>query len=99
MKEYYENIMKKYKVDRNGVPSYMQTRMIGIDGTQYKILPMECFHDRVYGDRLIQTEYAVFYLFKPYPNSDVGYWYQCSKWYKYCQNAVNFMKRKACKGI
>ena len=99
MKEYYENIMKKYKVDRNGVPTYMQTRMIGIDGTHYKILPMESLAQRVFDDHLTQTEYAVFYLHKPYPDCDAGFWYQCSKWYKYCQNAVNFMNRKACKGI
>ena len=99
VKEYYENIMKKYKVDRNGLPSYIQTRIIGIDGIHYKILPMESLGQRVFNDRLIPTEYAVFYLHKLFPDSDEGYWCQCSKWYKYCQNAVNFMKRKACKGI
>lgn len=99
MNEYYENIMKKYKVDRYGLPTYMQTRMIGIDGTQYKILPIEGLAQSVYDDHLTETEYAVFYLHKPHPDSYEGYWYQCSKWYRYCQNAVNFMKRKACKVI
>lgn len=99
VKEYYENIMKKYKVDRNGLPNYMQTRMIGIDGKEYKILPMDTLYNRVFNNRLLKTEYAVFYFYKLNPDSDEGYWYQCSKWYKHCNNAVNFMKRKACKGI
>ena len=34
MKLYYESVMKKYKVDRNGIPTYMQTRMIGTDGKE-----------------------------------------------------------------